>query len=126
MKHPETYIVTESNGPRPAGPPDKCFYCGQPIGTEHDYSCVCRKRTVVVNVSFIALIVVPESWDADTINFCRNESSWCVSNLLTVDGLKDESCLCPCTKILFSHEASTKDEDGWEVKEMLGIQREEK
>jgi hypothetical protein len=50
MNHPETYIVTEKNGPRPAGPPDECFYCGQKIGQKHKSDCVCRDRSVMVRM----------------------------------------------------------------------------
>jgi len=113
MDEPQTHIVTAENGPRPAGKPDECFYCRQPIGAEHATDCVCRTRTVVIRYIIEAVQRVPASWDAGTIAFHRNESSWCATNLL--DELCDLDCICPFTKAEFIREATAADVEDWET-----------
>lgn len=107
MKHPETFIVTEDDSRgRQRGP--QCFYCPSAIGSEHASECVCRQRSVVIQVTITYPILVPESWPARTIEFHRNDGSWCSSNLLEeLDAL--DSCLCPLTEFKFVREAGEED-----------------
>lgn len=91
-----TYKVTEENGPRPAGAPDRCFYCDRSLGEEHKEDCVLRMQTVRVLYTIEIVEAVPEYWDQEMLEFHRNDSSWCASNLLTVlEGVKAaHGCLC--------------------------------
>lgn len=95
----------------------KCRHCGAPLGAEHVADCVCRQRTVVVCMAIEYVIEVPEHWDADNIEFHRNESSWCAGNAQSeLDALfeytkENGDCVCLLTKYSYVREASEDDED---------------
>lgn len=113
MKHPETHLVTEKNGPCRAGKPDECFYCKAPIGSDHAEQCILRRRTVMVRIYIDYPIAVPESWSEDDINFHRNESSWCANNALKeiVKLFHDDEatqCLCPHATTEYIGEANAE------------------
>ena len=112
MLHPETHLVTAENGPRPAGKPDRCFYCSQPLGSQHAPKCVCRERTVVVRAVIEYVIEVPESWTAEQIEFQRNDGSWCATNL--IGELREiheaGACLCPITSFEYLREATAEED----------------
>lgn len=97
---------------RPARPDGTCFYCRAPLGTEHFFGCVIRNRTVVVDVTLRLVRRVPEDWDAGSVEFHLNDSSWCASNI--IDELKsvdtDSHCLCGQFSAVFVREATAKDE----------------
>lgn len=82
MYHPETYTVTKDNGPRPAGKPDRCFYCERRIGAEHKENCVLRIKTVVIKATIEYTVSVPAHWTAEDVRFNRNQSSRCASNII--------------------------------------------
>lgn len=109
MIHSETHMVTAKHGPRPAGEPDRCFYCGMMIGFEHRSDCVMRDRTVVLKFSIELVVRVPENWNKDDIEFHRNESSWCASNIIRELG-DGNACLCS-SKIEYVREATERDEE---------------
>lgn len=115
MVHEETFIVSKENGVRPAGDQDKCFYCKQLIGDQHKEDCVLRKRTVVVRTVIDHVVSYPVSFDADTINFCRNKSSSCQNNILSeLEELEErlgDGCLCGRVSSLYLREATTDDEE---------------
>jgi hypothetical protein len=121
MNHPETHRVTPENGPRPAGQPDECFYCHEAVGDDHKPTCVLRDRTVVMRYVFEVVIVVPEHWTKEDIEFHRNESTWCADNAVHVDlqRLAEGHCLCPNHTAEYVREATTEDEEGWQIAEML-------
>ena len=108
MKHPETHRVTEDHGPRPAGQPDQCFYCGQALGQEHKPDCVMRKRTVVLQFTVEMTVEVPEFWTPEQIEFHRNESSYCSGNV--VGELSAAGCLCSTSHFEFLREANEEDD----------------
>lgn len=111
MNHPETHLVTASHGPRPAGRPDRCFYCGQMVGREHKLDCVMRERTVVIEVTLQVPIAVPESWDAGAIEFRYGDSSWCADNLIDLlENCTGKHCLCGYFESRFLREATAGDE----------------
>ena len=95
---PETWTVTKENGPRPAGKPDECFYCQQPLGAPHAFECVCRTRRVIVRATIEYEVAVPSFWDSDMIEFHRNEGSWCSNNMLNELAELNRNCLCPHVK----------------------------
>lgn len=112
MIHPETHIVKPRDDV--AAPQKLCCYCQQPYGGTHKVGCVMRQRTVTVRATIEYVIAVPEDWDADQIEFHRNEGSWCADNLL--DELKadgDKGCLCHRTSFQFLHEATEEEEKSW-------------
>lgn len=105
------------NGPRPAGPPDECFYCHNKVGEQHKEECVLRKRTVVVRLSIDLVVDVPESWDEESITFYYNESSSCsdnrlneISKLLQRIDEKGLPCSCNYVSAKYLHEASEDEE----------------
>lgn len=71
-----------NEGVRPAGPPDRCFYCDQRVGGQHAFDCVIRQKTVVVELVMKVVIAVPESWGQDSIHFRYNESTYCYDNMV--------------------------------------------
>jgi hypothetical protein len=116
MEHPETHLVTPTYGPRPAGSPDRCFYCDQSVGTEHVLTCVLRSRTVVLRYTFEVVVDVPDAWDADDIESHRNDSSWCAD--YAVDDLlqrHDEVCWCGNFSAEYLREATADDEEVWQL-----------
>jgi hypothetical protein len=122
MLHPETHLVTKENGPRPAGDPDKCFYCGEPLGSEHKMDCVCRSRTVIVRYVFELPIDVPESWDKDMIEFARGGGGgWCGDNAPDdLNRLREDYCLCEFFHSEYVREATAEDEAPWKFAEPIG------
>ena len=82
---------------RPARHDGTCFYCRVPMGGEHEKGCVIRQRTVTVEMTIRFPISVPEDWDEEAINFHRNESTWCASNVipeLEREAKRQNGCLC--------------------------------
>ena len=75
-------ILKNDNGIRPNGQPDECFYCQQKVGQPHKIDCIILTRTVKVKYSFDIEIEVPYSWNAEDIEFHRNDGSWCANNAL--------------------------------------------
>lgn len=101
----ESDLVTVDNGPRPAGLPDRCFYCRQQIGELHDNECVLLTREIMLKATILYRRDVPQTWDKGMIEFHFNEGAWCADNL--VEDLEDfrqflegsDGCLCPQVSI---------------------------
>lgn len=116
MIHPETHKVTKAHGPRPAGAPDKCFYCGRSLDEEHEEDCVLRQRTVRLRVTFDIIKVVPEGWNKEAIeNQFGGKWSYCMHNIAEIigDGASN-GCMCDwhiSTELV--EEASEEDELDW-------------
>jgi hypothetical protein len=106
----------ENFGIRPAGKPDECFYCQEPIGGVHKQECVIRERTVVVELRMELVITKPEDWDADMIEYHLNDSSSCQTNIISqlaelVERLKDAGkCPCGLIEAIYLREATKEDE----------------
>lgn len=90
-------VAVNDDGIRPAGRPDRCFYCQQRVGMPHTRTCVVILKRIRVRYIFTVEIDVPHSWDKDTVEFHRNESSWCGDNALDdIDQFVPVgACLCP-------------------------------
>lgn len=103
-------IVTVADA-RPAGKPDECFYCNQPIGEQHTPECVCRKRTVMIRISYDLLIDLPVSWTKEDIEHYGNESSNCGDNQLRmlVEQAARVGCACHFQKWKVLREATKED-----------------
>jgi hypothetical protein len=123
-----TLLVTPRNGPRPAGRPDRCFYCGEPVGRQHEPECACRLKLVVYEVehpigTFEWYCTVPESWDEDFIEFHKNECTWCADNVVesesfrrmpppfSVDTAGEGRCLCGTLTFRFLRDATPEEAD---------------
>lgn len=113
-------------GIRPAGPPDRCFYCDRKKGEQHKKDCVIRQRTVVIRTTFEYTISIPEDWLPDMFEAHRNEGTWCGTNgLHEIEELLeriDSVCLCPFIETEFVREADERDEERSKVfvKEIKG------
>ena len=97
LKH--TDKVTRTNGPRPAGDPDQCFFCKQPIGSQHAAHCVCRMKTVVLTLAVNIVVPVPTNWTDDEVESYFNDSSHCKNDLARavgrmIDRFDKGECLC--------------------------------
>lgn len=94
-----------------------CYYCSALLGQEHLSSCVTRRRTVVVSFTFELVWKVPEDWDKDMIEFHVNDSSWCGSNIIPeLERLsRDEKCLCFMLVGRYVREATSADENAYQV-----------
>lgn len=110
MLHPETHTVTPENGPRPAGLSDECFYCNEKLGRQHRKDCVLRKRTVIMEYRFQVVLLMPEHWTIPSIEFNRNDGSWCASNALDELEEQGRDCWCNHFKAIFVREATENDE----------------
>ncbi len=105
-------LPVKDNGVRPAGAPNLCFYCGNAIQKEHKADCVCRQRTVVVELTLTYVISVPASWTEDDILFHRNDSSFCMNNDLTALAEwanEGNNCTCMMSAVKFLREATEYD-----------------
>lgn len=94
-----SFIVTVE-ATRPAGLPDRCFYCKRLLGTTHDDDCGLIKRKVRVRMTVEYDVAVPADWGREQVEFHRNDGTWCADNAL--DELAAEAerngCLCPNTR----------------------------
>lgn len=103
--------VIETHGPRPAGKPNECFYCYRRLGEQHAEECVMRQRPVVVRMTVEYIVAVPESWDAHSIEFHRNDGSWCADNALaeleSIGGVL--GCLCNLIEYAYVREATAEE-----------------
>ncbi len=97
---------------RPAGEPDRCFYCGELLGKIHKEDCVIRSKTVVVEFKIEVVVEVPEFWDSNDVDYRFNESSWCCDNLIEMIR-REDGCLCSHVEANYLREASEDDEDFW-------------
>ena len=92
-----------------------CFYCRQAV-PNHSAECTVPQRTVVVEMTIQYVISVPANWDKDTIEFHRNDSSFCSSN--DIKQIHEESTRFPnmCTTcrrvdVTYLREATEKDHE---------------
>ena len=88
--------LVDADSVRPAGKPGECFYCHRPVGSEHEYKCVCNSHKVKVRYIITMERDYPVSWDKNMIEFHMNESSWCSSNIIQEleEHEKDHGCIC--------------------------------
>ena len=119
-------LPTKDSGVRPAGKPDECFYCHEPVGS-HKPDCVIPARTVVIELKTWLVVTVPQSWDVDMINFYYNESSHCIGTEIAQIAEEEERlpgrcCTCFRTEAQFLREATEKDhvDTNWKNAVKLG------
>jgi hypothetical protein len=104
-------------GIRPAGSPNRCFYCGVAKGEDHHPECIIRERSVIIDVTIRMVRLMPESWTAEDIEFQLNDASWCADNiLLELDNqAENRGCLCQDFKAKFIKEATAQDERDYKI-----------
>lgn len=104
------------HGIRPAGPPDRCFYCNAAKGDQHRAGCVIRSRTVTIRTVVDHVVDIPEDWERGTIDFSFNESSSCADNVIERLGElvmrlnEKSSCTCDLVRVEYLREATEEDE----------------
>ncbi len=93
---------------RPASSKQECFYCHQPIGTEHDPTCVTINKRVKLRMVVEYEVEVPASWSRSDIEFHRNKGSWCCDNALQeLEAEADRlGCLCGVAKFEYLSDVS--------------------
>lgn len=101
------FRVTEKSQ-RPARKDGTCFYCNQPIGGFHEFTCVLISKKVKVRMTVDYHVEVPAYWDSHMIEFHRNEGSWCMNNAIQeLENISNKNgCLCE-TNMNFSCEDSS-------------------
>ena len=95
VSHSEWPVVIENDdGIRPAGLPDRCFYCHARIGEPHGEQCTVVTKLTEYNVhvgkeayddlsgeiigTFVS--VDPYWWEEGNAEFHKNGSTWCAGN----------------------------------------------
>ncbi len=79
-------VLENDNGIRPAGSPTHCFYCNQPVGSDHGRECVMVEKRVRYDVLVAGKVRGaferndPYFWTPDDCNWHKNDSSWCHNN----------------------------------------------
>ncbi len=106
-------VVPNDDGIRPAGSPDRCFYCNAGMGEPHGRECAVVTKRVRVRYSFEIEIEVPHHWDEQMVLFHRNDSSWCADNALAeLEAITNgDDCLCnafQCEYIGVSNDTPTR------------------
>ena len=107
---------------RSGGAPDECFHCRRKMGQEHATDCVIRERTVVVKTTVEHVILAPESWTAEMIDFHRNDSHLCADNygdeLAQVFAYSRSVRVCMCNRVVseYVREAEAEDEEACGVR----------
>ena len=81
-------IVHErDDGIRPAGEPDRCFYCHKKIGKPHAGDCVIVTKRVLMRIEGLATGIweldVSHHFDLSTIEYMYNDGNWCANNILS-------------------------------------------
>ena len=97
-------LLVREEDARPAGKPGECFYCNNKTGSPHTWECVIPQKVVRLRTTFEYEVSVPRSWKKENIEFHRNESSSCGSNVfrdIEEFGKKFDGCLCEIQKTEF-------------------------
>lgn len=109
MSHeePQVFTVTEK-AQRPARMNGACFYCQQKIGHAHKQDCVLIKKRVRVRMIVEYEIDVPAHWDAQHVEFHRNEGSWCADNAISeLEEIQErDGCLCHAARFEYLADTS--------------------
>lgn len=105
MKDGQNPVVQPDDyGIRPAGEPDRCFYCHRQVGEFHKDGCVMITKPVKIKATLYCEIDVPQHWDKERIEYHFNDGTWCADNLLNrlnreLEERGTDFCLCPYSKI---------------------------
>jgi len=94
-------VALNDDGIRPAGEPDRCFYCRQAVGQPHTRKCVMVQKVIRARYVFEVDLLVPHHWDKQTFEFHRNESSLCANNAIQDLQGQPDGCLCSRFKAEF-------------------------
>ena len=113
----DSWLVTKCSE-RPAGKPGECFYCKQPIGSEHAVGCVCRKKSIVVRSTVTYLMLIAE--DNEFVHCEDYDVLRCGSNILFYlgkfeDARGEDKCLCGFEETAVLREATEADHEAMGV-----------
>lgn len=122
MEKANTHLVTEDDTRYPKGlgsTETQCFYCDGNLGEPHEDDCVCREKTVIVDVTIQMMIDVPSSWDKEHIEWHYNEYTCTVNNWSMIQDHIDTHAGCWCGKteredhlrISYVRDATPRDEE---------------
>jgi hypothetical protein len=108
-------LADTDSGVRPIGSPRNCLYCKEAVGS-HQESCVCKSRTVVIQLKTWIVVSVPQSWNRQDIEFFFNESSHCSNNEFRqivdeINRTQGQCCTCFRTKAKYLREAAQRDHE---------------
>jgi hypothetical protein len=94
-----------------------CIWCNSKLGEEHEGKCVTRKKTIIVNFKIRMLMIEPESWDKEQIEFYYNDGRWCASNLIDYIEVHNDKlgCLCQITEAEYIRDANAEDEQFYDT-----------
>ena len=112
--------IVKASDERPARRDGTCFYCSQPLGSEHQAGCVILSRTVVVKFEIEAVVSVPRDWDQSMVEFKYNDGTWCANNLIDdltnwrerADADPNAPCACGGQSATYLREAEKTDHEG--------------
>ena len=120
----ESTTTVHPNDSRPIGPPGRCTYCREPIGSTHTSECVIPSRTVVVRATIEYVVSVPANWLRENIEFHRNDSSWCCGNMVNeLTALKDGGD-CLCSRVQFEYVREATEEEHADLPEIVRAEME--
>lgn len=112
-------VLPDDDGLRPAGSPDRCFYCDSRVGGPHEDTCVTVTALVRYKILYEGRVVGkwiredPWSWGAYECEFHKNDSSWCANNAVgeiewndpqvekIVKDVHSEGKACVCSLLTF-------------------------
>jgi hypothetical protein len=85
-------VLKHDDGIRPAGRPDRCFYCGQRVGQLHARDCNVITKLIELKITATLpdgrvfhgswTLEEPHFWKPEDSESYKNESSWCGGNVL--------------------------------------------
>ncbi len=110
-------IVTKDDV-RPGRPDGTCFYCRQPIGSEHSYTCVTLTKPSMVRVTVEIPMDFPQAWDTNAILFnlelgsrCKYSSVDRIVGAFGDDVAEEDRLGCGCEHI--RHEVRDESTGDW-------------
>ena len=102
------------DGIRPAGAPDRCFYCQQKVGEPHARDCVIVKKVVRFRCAVDVDLTVPHHWTKEEIRsyYGRNgyEEAW--ETILFTDHRVDHPEVYHCELVGIVDETPQRDLHG--------------
>lgn len=97
-----------SKAKSPSDSHDRCFYCRKSIGDYHDDDCVFIIKKVKIRMTVEYHVEVPAHWHKESVEFHRNDSSWCANNAISEleELTKGDNCICAATSFEYLQDSS--------------------
>jgi len=108
-------VCNDDPGIRPAGKPDRCFYCKKKIGEPHGNDCVMVSKRILMRIESTDGSITgswefasPYSFSPETEEYMKNDGTWCANNVFDSDEIvwdqpdalvrlklkSEDKCLC--------------------------------